>query len=320
MFCPEASYTTRLPADIPLIRQWIQQIGNVGLVVFDPVSGTLRVGSNSNQDTDVRAAISPLNELAGSTESLIIGVRHLGKGASERGALESVLGSVDWVNVPRAVLAIAIDEDDETIRHVQVKAGNRLPRGSASRSFRIVGVNVVEGGESVAKAEFIEGDGKDVDECLRAEGNGAPLTKTMMARKAMLDKLESAPEGLEPNGTSSEIAAENGISASTIKEAKTWLKSRGLIYFKAHRDEAGIVRGWRVFRSEIERPPELQVSYSLPETPPRVGDKPLATHPPDTNIVASSYLVDSKWIKEGQPLATHLPLVATTSYTGGQAS
>jgi len=146
VFCPEASYTPRLPADIPLIRQWIEDVGDVGLIVIDPVSGTLCMGTNSNHDTDVRAAISPLNELSGSTESLIIGVRHLGKGASERGALESVLGSVDWVNVPRAVLAIAIDEDDETIRHVQVKAGNRLPRGSASRSFRIVGVNVVKGG------------------------------------------------------------------------------------------------------------------------------------------------------------------------------
>src|SRR5262249_24066887 len=67
VFCPEFSYVTRLPADIPLIRQWIEQISNVGLVVIDPVSGTLRVGSNSNQDTDVRAAISPLNELSGST-------------------------------------------------------------------------------------------------------------------------------------------------------------------------------------------------------------------------------------------------------------
>ena len=76
-------------------------------------------------------------------------------------------------------------------------------------------MNVVEGGESVAKAEFIEGDGKDVDECLRAEGNGAPLTKTMLARKAILDKLEIAPEGLKSKALSEEIAAETGISAST---------------------------------------------------------------------------------------------------------
>jgi hypothetical protein len=314
VYCPK-DFTPKLPADIPIIRLWIEQVGDVGLVVIDPVSGTLPTGVNSNHDTDVRAAISPLNDLAGSTETLIVGVRHLGKGASERGALDSVLGSVDWVNVPRAVLAMALDQEDETIRHVQVVAGNRLPRGSASRSFRIVGADVVKGGEPVAKAEFIAGDGKDVDDCLRAEGSGAPLTKTLMARKAILDKLESAPEGLEPNATSSELAAENGISASTIKEAKTWLKSRGLIYFKKHHDEAGIIRGWRVFRSKVERPPELQVSHSLPETPPRVGDKPLATNPPDTNIVASGYLVDSKWIKEGQPLATQLPPLATTSYT-----
>ena len=319
VYCPQ-DFTPKLPGDVSLIRAWIEQIAGVGLIVIDPVSGTLGVGTNSNRDTDVRAAISPLNDLAGATESLIVGVRHLGKDASERGALEAVLGSVDWVNVPRAVLAMAIDKEDETIRHVQVMAGNRLPRGSASRSFRMVGVDVVEGGEPVVKAEFIEGDGKDVDECLRAEGSGEPLTKTMLARKAILDKLEIAPEGLEPNAMSAEIAAENGISKSTIKEAKTWLKSHGLIYFKWDRDEAGKVRSWRVFRSEVKRPPGLQESHSLPETPPRIADKPLATHPPDTTIVASSYLVDSKWKQDGQPLGTHSLLLATTSDTGLQAS
>jgi VirE N-terminal domain/AAA domain len=320
VFCPEASYTTRLPADIPLIRQWIEQIGNVGLVVIDPVSGTLRVGSNSNQDTDVRAAISPLNELAGSMESLIIGVRHLGKGASERGALESVLGSVDWVNVPRAVLAIAIDADDETIRHVQVKAGNRLPRGSASRSFRIVGVNVVEGGESVAKAEFIEGDGKDVDECLRAEGNGAPLTKTMLARKAILNKLEIAPEGLKSKALSEEIAAETGISASTIEEAKTWLKNKGLIRFNPERDEAGKVKSWQVLRTDVKRPPELEESHFVTQYGGACSEEPLPTLLPDTNMVGSSYCVDRKWMQATQPLRSHILPHPTTSDTGSRAS
>jgi len=149
----------RLPFDVPLLREWITKTGNVGLLVLDPISGMLRYSANTNMDNDVRCAISPLNELADTEKCLIIGVRHLKKDASQ-GALDSILGTADWANVPRAVLAMAMDDEDEDIRHVQVVAGNRMPRGSASRSFRIVGANMVEGGEPVAKAEFINGPGK----------------------------------------------------------------------------------------------------------------------------------------------------------------
>jgi len=149
-------------------------------------------------------------------------------------------------------------------------------------------VNVVEGGESVAKAEFIEGDGKDVDECLRAEGNGAPLTKTMLARKAILDEREIAPEGLRSKALSEEIAAETGISASTIEEAKTWLKNKGLIRFNPERDEAGKVRSWRVLRTDVKRPPELQESHFVTQYGGACSGEPLPTRLPDTNIVGSS--------------------------------
>jgi AAA domain/Primase C terminal 2 (PriCT-2) len=316
VYCPK-DFIPKLPADIPIIRRWIEEIGNVGMAIIDPVSGTLPTGANSNHDTDVRAAISPLNDLASSTESLIVGVRHLGKSASERGALESVLGSVDWVNVPRAVLAMAVDQDDKAIRHVQVVAGNRLPGGSASRSFRLVGEDVVEGGEPVAKAEFIKGDGKDVDDCLRAERDGEPLTKTLRARKAILNKLEKAPEGLEPNAMSAEIATENDFSASTIRDAKTWLKSQGLIYFKKQRDEAGIVRGWEVFRSEVKRPPELQDSHSTTQHEGDCREEPLNSPLSDTKTLLSSCLVDGKWTKDRQPLNNHSTLLNTTQHTGG---
>ena len=71
--------------------------------------------------------------------------------------------------------------------HVQVVAGNRAPNDSESRGFRIVGADVVPGGEPVAKAVFIDGPGKDVDELLNEDiqKNGA-TTKTRQAAMLML--------------------------------------------------------------------------------------------------------------------------------------
>jgi hypothetical protein len=315
VWCPNV--IPKLPADVPLLREWIAEKGNVGLVILDPMSGTLGVGTNTNHDVDVRVAISPLNELADTEKCLIIGVRHLGKGASEKGALESVLGSSDWVNIPRAVLAMALDNEDENIRHIQVVAGNRLPRGSASRSFRIEGVHVVEGGEPVAKAVFIDGAGRDVDEVLRAEP-GESVTKSRRAKMELLSRLEASDTGFEPDSLSAEIAAETGISASTIRNAKTWLKKNGLIYFKPDKDEAGIVRGWQVLRTKAPRPAELQESHStnpvgsVEATQQEVSTEPQATqqvqevvsmplnkHSYGSKTLLSGCLVDGEWMVSG---------------------
>jgi len=130
--------TIKLPTDYAPLKAAIESVGNVGMVVIDPLQGAMQEGKNSNADTDVRNAISPLNDLAGDLECLVVGVRHLSKGESN-GPLDRVLGSTDWTNVPRVVLQLAVDDEERDIRHVQVIAGNRIPSGTASRSFRIVG-------------------------------------------------------------------------------------------------------------------------------------------------------------------------------------
>jgi len=177
------SFIPKLPTEVLLLQKWAEELGNVGLIVLDPVSGMLPARSNSNMDTDVRPAIAPLNEVADALQCLIVGVRHLKKDAS-RGALESVLGSTDWVNVPRAVLAIVVDEDD--VHYIQVVAGNRIPNGSSSRVFRIVGADIVPGGEPVALAKFLDGPGRDVDEILREDAPTANVSRTKQAMAGII--------------------------------------------------------------------------------------------------------------------------------------
>ena len=67
---------------------------------------------------------------------MVFGVRHLGKDSS-RGALASVLGSTAFVDVPRAVILMAADDEDEMLFHAQVVAGNRGPRGDTGRAYRL---------------------------------------------------------------------------------------------------------------------------------------------------------------------------------------
>src|SRR5262249_27184521 len=155
--------------------------------------------------------IAPLNDVADALQCLIIGVRHLKKDAS-RGALESVLGSTDWVNVPRAVLAIVVDENGH--RHVQVVAGKRIPNGRSRRVFGIVGVDIVPGGEPVTRADFLDGPGRDVDEILKEEAPAANLSRTKQAMAGILYELDKAPgQVLESDALTAETASKHGLSS-----------------------------------------------------------------------------------------------------------
>ena len=305
----------RLPLDVPLLRQWITETGNVGLVVLDPISGMLRYSVNTNMDNDVRCAISPLNELADTEKCLIIGVRHLKKDASQ-GALDSILGTADWANVPRAVLAMAMDDEDEDIRHVQVVAGNRMPRGSASRSFRIVGVNMVEGGEPVAKAEFINGPGKSVDEMLQADPTMCN-SKTKLAKLCMLDKLEQVTGSIESDKLTAEIASEHQIAIKTVRNAKTWLKDNGLIAFSPDKDETGKILQWNVRRTNAPRPPELQpprpagAESLLASCPDAADEKPHPVPSPDTKYTGCGKDVGNIRDVAGEPDPVHIPCFDT---------
>ena len=245
-----------LPQDLIELSSQIAKIGNVGLVVLDPISGMLPAKTNTNLDNDVRNAIASLNDLSDIAKCMIAGVRHMKKNVLA-GALYSVMGSGDWINIPRVVLAIVMDDAEDDVRHVQVVAGNRLPRGTASRSFRLVAVDIVPGGEPVTKAEFLEGAGKDVDALLQA-GTAMSNSKSKLAKKAMLDKLESAGGSVESESLDAEIASECGLTVGAVKNIKTRLKKDGLIKVFPDKDDTGRLLQWNIERTNAPRPPELQ--------------------------------------------------------------
>ena len=258
-------FVPRLPAETGLLQKWAEELGGVGFIVLDPLSGMLPDKCDSHRDSDVRPVITPLNDLADHLECLVVGVRHLKKDASG-GALDSVLGSVDWVNVPRAVIAIVYDKNDD-VRYAQVVAGNRVPGDSESRGFRIVGANVVPGGEPVAKAVFIDGPGKDVDFLLIEDRPKDNPTKTRQAAIRILDILEAYDGdgfGLKQEDVFNTVAQELSMSPQTVRQKAYFgngmLHDLGLV--KSYKETGKLTGGWFFKRSDLPRPPEF---YGKPQ-------------------------------------------------------
>jgi hypothetical protein len=227
----------RLPDDLSALLHRAREFGNVGLIIIDPLGGGTGA-RNTNRDSEVRPAIAPLNELADLLDCVVIGVRHITNKKIEGGSLAGILGSSDWVNVPRAVLALVHDDEDEGIRHIQVVAGNRV-KGSAGRSFRITGSPVVDGGEDVTVAVDFDDSAKNVDELLANSNGHRDLLDKQALQRLIVEHLESGAKSREYLNT---VAADElrATSDQVYRHAIELLRKAGTI--KAHKE--GMNGGW----------------------------------------------------------------------------
>jgi AAA domain len=260
----------QLPRDVSVLSSARDEIGDVGLVVVDPVGNHI-TGKDSNSETDIRDAIAPLNGLADELETMIVGVRHLTEKECKSGALAAILGSSAWVQVPRAVIGMARDNEDARISHVQCLSGNRLPPETPGRTFRIEGV-LLEGLENEVTAAVWTGESTKNVETLIGETRKEP-SKSEAARELILDVLDDAPgRHMESDELDARVARETGLAAQTIRNLRAGLKKDGLIRPVPVKDDAGQVQRWLIERTNAPRSDETTVigdpvTVSEDETP-----------------------------------------------------
>jgi AAA domain len=272
----------QLPRDIPRLEAMVDEVGDVGLLVIDPVGNHI-VGQNSNDETDVRAAIAHLNALADRFALVAVGVRHLTEKEAKSGLLAAILGSSAWVQVPRAVIALARDPHDAAVVHMQVVAGNRMPPGTSGRCFRIEAVTVeTDDGPSEVSRVVWDGDSTiDVEELLAARHEPPEPSRSGDARALMLATLHAAPgQRMGAEELDALIAEQAGVSAKTVRNLRGELGANGRGWLKAIpvKDEFGEVLRWDVGLTAGAPEPEPDV----PEPDPIPGHSSSGLFKPKT--------------------------------------
>jgi hypothetical protein len=239
----------QLPHDLDWLKMEALKLGNVGLIVIDPL-GNHAGGKDTNAEGDTRAAIQDLNPLADELDCMVFGVRHLSKDSS-RGALASVLGSTAWVDVPRCVILMAADDEDDLLFHAQVVAGNRGPKSATGRAYRLE-LHDVEPATAIT-CLIAEGEStKDVENLLKGANTPEPESRSGKARELILDILDTEGEQ-ESDRFDARIATETGITAKTVRNIRGTLKNDGLIRATPAKDEHGTVTHWTVSRTLAPR-------------------------------------------------------------------
>ena len=114
-----------LVSDLEALRRKIIEIGDVRLVLIDPISAYLGVGKvDSFRGTDVRAVLTPLTTLAVETKVAVIGVMHFNKKTDVTNALLRISDSLAFGAVARHVYGVI--DDAENKRKLFVRAKNNV--------------------------------------------------------------------------------------------------------------------------------------------------------------------------------------------------
>jgi putative DNA primase/helicase len=217
-----------LVTDLPLLRKTIKRIGNVVLVIIDPVSAYLGVGKvDSRSATDVRGMLTPLKEMAEELHVAVIGIAHFNKKDDIKSALLRVSDSIAYVAAARHVYA-ALDDPEDKDSKLFVKAKNNLARDTKALRYGM-GVKVVGHDQRLGvdiEAPFIVWHPQHVEitanEAMQAaEGR----TAKREARGFLLERLEAGPVNSDDIV---EEAKQEGIAVMTLRRAKKELgiKSR----------------------------------------------------------------------------------------------
>jgi hypothetical protein len=215
-----------LVTDLPVLRQKAIEIGDVKMIVIDPIAAYLGIGKvDSFRATDVRAVLGPLKEFAEELRLFILGVMHFNKKMDVTNLLLRVSDSLAYTAAARHVYGIVNDKDNH--RKLFVKGKNNIaPQEQQTLAFgfntREVGTDKRTG--NPINRPYIVWEDEPVDitatEALQAiiesKSPSAVDDAKEFIEMFMNNKPVSSKEIIE-------AAKENGISKKTLERARKQL-------------------------------------------------------------------------------------------------
>lgn len=111
--------------DMGLLQTAIHAIGDVGLLVVDPIVSA--VAGDSHKNAEVRRSLQPLVDLAVTANCAVLGISHLTKNSQDRDPLERITGAGAFGALPRvAMLAAKKTEEDGSVSRFLVRAKSNI--------------------------------------------------------------------------------------------------------------------------------------------------------------------------------------------------
>jgi hypothetical protein len=190
---------TSYPLDIPQMKDAIRDY-KAALYIADPLGPRMASTIDSNKDDQVRRGLQPLVDIAHDTGVSVLGIMHMNKAKGNGNLLNSVMGSVAFGALARAVTMVAFNPLDDT---------------GQERLFGLAKGNLTAGNHAWTYSLHETEVGFDPDDSL-------PILATQVA---MGEKTEmSVGEAIDMGGSPRE---ERGTTADLAEWITTYLLDHG---------------------------------------------------------------------------------------------
>ncbi|MDT4824833.1 AAA domain protein [compost metagenome] len=178
--------------DFDLLRDAVEAIGGVSLLLLDPVVNVVK--GDMHRANDVRRALQAVVDFAEQQRCAVLGISHFSKGSGGTSPADRVIGSQAFGALARAVLVAAKQEDSDVRVLARAKSNIGTDHGGCSYTIetsivgdglettRVLWGDTIEGSarEILAEVERIEGDDQPDDddpaEALRRILSTGPLS------------------------------------------------------------------------------------------------------------------------------------------------
>jgi len=111
--------------DLAALQAQAERIGEVRLIVVDPVVSA--VTGDSHKNTEVRRALQPLVDMAANMGAALLGITHFSKGGQGQDPASRVVGSIAFTAVARVVLVAAkVKGDDGEDRRILARSKSNI--------------------------------------------------------------------------------------------------------------------------------------------------------------------------------------------------
>jgi hypothetical protein len=234
--------TFDIKADIDLLEQKVKELGNVKLIVIDPISAYMgKIDGHGNVET--RSVLEPLADMADRLRIAVVAITHLNKGGSgTQGVLERFIGSIAFIAAARAGFVV-IDDDDDEGRVLFLEVKNNLAKKQKGLAFRRL-QTVVEG-DIVAsvvdwESEYVT---RSADEALSATEQRGPDGSTVKEQAIEFLKVVLA-DGPKPVKDIEREAAEACLlgEGKSIGDSKPFRAAKKVLQVKT--SKPGMEEGW----------------------------------------------------------------------------
>lgn len=206
--------TPDLEVHLPAIRKAIEEIGNVGLLIIDPIMALLGNSVDSYRDQDVRKVTTPLGRLAEELNLAILIVRHPNKGSSNNSLLRGG-GSMAFIGAARVGWVVGKNPENPDIRVLAISKSN-IGTMSESLEFQLVNDATYE----CARVEWL-GPSKFTADNLYESQNSEEKSQTDEGMEWLQEFLS---EGGMDSATIKREADKLGISQKALRRAREKMK------------------------------------------------------------------------------------------------